>query len=113
MNIRTVACTMLLLIDEEDTMHILSMLFIGLLAGALAKAFHPGKDPGGLITTLLLGVAGSFLAGFIGHALGWYRTPGSGPGLLMSTLGAFILLVIYSAVIRSRSHHRPGAPGPA
>jgi uncharacterized membrane protein YeaQ/YmgE (transglycosylase-associated protein family) len=99
---------LLLLLDEEDLMHILSMLFIGLIAGALAKAFHPGKDPGGLITTMLLGVAGSFLAGFIGHALGWYRTPGSGPGLLMSTLGAFILLIAYTAVIRTRTeHHRP------
>ncbi len=83
-------------------MHILGVLLIGLIAGALAKAFHPGKDPGGIIVTMLLGVAGSLLAGFLGRAIGWYRSPGSGPGLIMSTIGAIIVLVIYTAIVRGR-----------
>jgi len=86
-------------------MHIIGILLIGLVAGALAKAFHPGKDPGGIIVTMLLGVAGSFIAAFLGRAVGLYREPGSGPGLIMSTLGAFLVLVVYTAIVRRR-HHR-------
>ena len=86
-------------------MHLLGTLFIGLIAGALAKLFHPGKDPGGIIVTMALGVAGSFLAGWLGRALGWYQEPGLGPGLIMSTIGALVLLVIYTAIVRRRTPH--------
>ena len=55
-------------------MHILWSLIIGLVVGALAKLFMPGKDPGGVIITMLLGIAGSLVAGFIGRALGWYQS---------------------------------------
>jgi len=84
-------------------MHILAMLIIGLIAGALAKLIMPGKDPGGIWITMLLGIAGSFIAGFLGHALGWYKV-GEGPGLVGSILGAVILLGIYRVVAGRRSH---------
>jgi uncharacterized membrane protein YeaQ/YmgE (transglycosylase-associated protein family) len=56
----------------------------------------PGKDPGGVIITMLLGVAGAFIAGFLGHSLGWYEV-GEGPGIIASIIGALILLGIYRA----------------
>ncbi len=80
-------------------MHILSMLLIGLIAGALAKLIMPGKDPGGILVTMALGVGGSFIAGFLGRALGMYRTPGSGPGIIASIVGALILLGIYRLAV--------------
>jgi uncharacterized membrane protein YeaQ/YmgE (transglycosylase-associated protein family) len=86
-------------------MHILAMLIIGLIVGALAKLFMPGKDPGGIIVTTLLGIAGSFVAGFLGRAVGWYRDPASGPGIIASILGAMILLAIYRVIIGRRHAH--------
>jgi uncharacterized membrane protein YeaQ/YmgE (transglycosylase-associated protein family) len=83
-------------------MSILVTLIVGLIVGALAKLVMPGKDPGGVIITILLGVAGSFIAGFIGHSLGWYEV-GEGPGIIMSILGAVILLAIYRAVVGRRA----------
>jgi uncharacterized membrane protein YeaQ/YmgE (transglycosylase-associated protein family) len=79
-------------------MHILWMLIIGLIAGAIAKLIMPGKDPGGIVVTMLLGLGGSFLAGFLGHALGWYRE-GRGAGLIGSIIGAVVLLAIYRLAI--------------
>lgn len=70
------------------------MCLIGLVAGALAKFIMPGKDPGGIIVTMLLGIAGSLVAGFLGRALGLYQ-PGQGAGLFMSVVGAIILLALY------------------
>jgi uncharacterized membrane protein YeaQ/YmgE (transglycosylase-associated protein family) len=78
------------------------MIVVGLIVGALAKLFMPGRDPGGIIVTILLGIAGSFVAGFIGRAVGWYRTPGSGPGIIASIIGAMILLAIYRVVVGRR-----------
>ena len=75
-------------------LHILWMCLIGLVAGALAKLIMPGKDPGGIIVTMLLGIAGSLVAGFLGRSLGWYQT-GQGAGLIMSVVGAILLLVVY------------------
>src|ERR1700739_2895968 len=79
---------------SEEAMHIVWMLIIGLVAGALAKLIMPGKDPGGLVVTLLLGLAGSFLAGFLGRAVGWYHE-GQGAGIIGSIVGALILLGVY------------------
>lgn len=79
-------------------MSILMTLIVGLVVGALAKLIMPGKDPGGAIVTILLGVAGSFIAGMLGHALGWYEV-GDGPGIIASVIGAVILLAVYRAVI--------------
>jgi uncharacterized membrane protein YeaQ/YmgE (transglycosylase-associated protein family) len=75
-------------------LHFLWMCIIGLVAGALAKLIMPGKDPGGIIVTMLLGVAGSLIAGFLGRAMGWYQE-GQGAGLIMSVVGAILLLVVY------------------
>ncbi len=82
-------------------MHILWMLIIGLVAGALAKAIMPGKDPGGVIVTMLIGVAGSFIAGFLGRSLGWYGT-NEGAGFIASVIGAILLLGIYRLVVTRR-----------
>jgi uncharacterized membrane protein YeaQ/YmgE (transglycosylase-associated protein family) len=83
-------------------MQILWTLLIGLIVGAMAKLFMPGKDPGGFIITMLLGIAGSFLATFLGRMLGFYRE-GATAGFIMSILGAMLLLVIYR-MIQKRSN---------
>ena len=82
-------------------MEILATLVIGLIVGALAKLIMPGKDPGGILVTMLLGVAGAFVAGLLGNALGWYAY-GQGPGLLASILGSIILLAVYRVAIGRR-----------
>ena len=66
----------------------------GLVVGVIAKLVMPGKDPGGIVVTILLGVAGAFVGSFIGRALGWYAA-GDGAGFIMSTLGAVLLLAVY------------------
>ncbi|MEN6534348.1 MAG: GlsB/YeaQ/YmgE family stress response membrane protein [Bryobacteraceae bacterium] len=75
-------------------MSFLWMCIIGLVAGALAKWIMPGKDPGGIIITMLLGIAGSLVAGFLGRVMGLYQE-GQGAGLIMSVVGAIVLLAIY------------------
>lgn len=82
-------------------MHILWIILVGLIVGAIAKLVMPGKDPGGIIITILLGVAGSFIAYMLGKALGWYST-GDRPGIIASVIGAVVLLAIYRAVIGRR-----------
>jgi uncharacterized membrane protein YeaQ/YmgE (transglycosylase-associated protein family) len=76
-------------------MGILWTLIIGLVVGAIAKLIMPGRDPGGIIVTMLIGVAGAFLAGFLGQSLGWYTDAGEGPGIIASVIGALILLFLY------------------
>jgi uncharacterized membrane protein YeaQ/YmgE (transglycosylase-associated protein family) len=83
-------------------MTIIWTLIIGLIVGALAKLFMPGRDPGGVIITMLLGVAGSVLAGFLGRALGWYHSPSEGPGIIASIIGAMLLLFIYRLAVGRR-----------
>ena len=75
-------------------LQLLWMCVIGLVAGALAKLIMPGKDPGGIGITMLLGIAGSLVAGFLGRIVGWYEA-GQGAGLIMSVLGAILLLAVY------------------
>lgn len=75
------------------------MCLIGLAAGAVAKFLMPGKDPGGMIVTMLLGIAGSVVAGFLGRTLGLY-SEGQGAGFLMSVLGAILLLAAYRMLRR-------------
>jgi uncharacterized membrane protein YeaQ/YmgE (transglycosylase-associated protein family) len=82
-------------------MQILWMLIIGLVIGAIAKLIMPGKDPGGILITMLLGVAGSLIAGFLGRSLGWYDANESA-GFIASVIGAIILLAGYRAVIGRR-----------
>jgi uncharacterized membrane protein YeaQ/YmgE (transglycosylase-associated protein family) len=86
-------------------MHILAMLIVGLIVGALAKLFMPGRDPGGIIITMLIGIAGSFVAGFIGRAAGFYRAGDTGPGIIASILGAMLLLFGYRLIMRRRAGH--------
>lgn len=87
-------------------MHVIWMLIVGLVVGALAKLVMPGKDPGGIIVTMLLGLAGSLVAGWIGRAAGWYEQGKNGPGIIASFIGAVILLAIYRLLIGRRAHHR-------
>jgi uncharacterized membrane protein YeaQ/YmgE (transglycosylase-associated protein family) len=84
-------------------MHIMWALIIGLIVGAFAKLFMPGKDPGGVIVTALLGIAGSIAASFIGRSLGLYHARDVGPGIIASILGAMLLLFIYRTVAKRRS----------
>jgi uncharacterized membrane protein YeaQ/YmgE (transglycosylase-associated protein family) len=72
-------------------------LIIGLVVGAVAKFQMPGKDPGGIWITMLIGIAGSIVATYIGQAIGWYKA-GQGAGLIMSVVGAILLLMIYRVV---------------
>lgn len=83
-------------------MHIIWILIIGLVVGALAKLLMPGKDPGGVIVTALIGVAGSVLAHLIGRAAGWY-TVNEGAGFIASVLGAVVLLAGYRVILRYRN----------
>jgi uncharacterized membrane protein YeaQ/YmgE (transglycosylase-associated protein family) len=76
-------------------------IVIGLLAGALAKLLMPGKDPGGCILTILLGIAGAVLAGWLGHLVGWYQ-PNEGASFVAAVVGAFIILAIYRLIARRR-----------
>ena len=78
-------------------MHYLWVAIIGLVVGALAKLIMPGRDPGGFIITMLIGIAGSFLGTFIGRAIGMYQT-GESAGFIMSLIGAIILLAVYHMV---------------
>ena len=75
-------------------MHIVWMIVIGLIAGAAAKLLMPGRDPGGLILTILLGIAGSVVAGFLGRFLGWY-SEGETAGFIASVVGAILILIVY------------------
>jgi uncharacterized membrane protein YeaQ/YmgE (transglycosylase-associated protein family) len=84
-------------------MHIIWSLIIGLVVGAIAKLVMPGKDPGGIVVTMLLGIVGSILAGFIGRALGIYHAGDAGPGIIASIIGAVVVLAIYRAVFRRRT----------
>jgi uncharacterized membrane protein YeaQ/YmgE (transglycosylase-associated protein family) len=81
------------------------MIVIGLLAGALAKLIMPGKDPGGIIVTMLLGIAGSVVAGFLGRAIGWYGE-GEAAGFIASVIGAIILLAIYRMMTKRGASSR-------
>lgn len=72
----------------------LRWIFFGLVVGALAKLVMPGRDPGGIIITMLLGIAGALLGGFLGRGLGWYG-PTDSAGFLMALVGSVFLLWVY------------------
>lgn len=84
-------------------MHVLWMIVIGLIVGALAKLIMPGHDPGGIVVTILLGIGGSIVAGWIGRSVGWYE-PGEPAGFIASVIGAVIILAIYRVI----AGRRPG-----
>jgi len=76
---------------------ILWTLVIGLVVGAIAKLLTPGRDPGGCIITILIGIAGAFVAGYLGRVVGWYQ-PGQPAGFIASIIGAMVLLLIYRMI---------------
>jgi uncharacterized membrane protein YeaQ/YmgE (transglycosylase-associated protein family) len=81
---------------------VLGWILFGLIVGALAKLVMPGRDPGGIIVTMALGIAGALVGGFIGRALGWYG-PNDGAGFFVSFVGAVLLLWIYRVIIARRT----------
>jgi uncharacterized membrane protein YeaQ/YmgE (transglycosylase-associated protein family) len=83
-------------------MNIFWTVVIGLIVGAVAKLLMPGRDPGGFIVTILLGIAGSLVARWIGLTMHWYRRGDEGPGIIASVLGAMLLLLIYRMTIGRR-----------
>jgi uncharacterized membrane protein YeaQ/YmgE (transglycosylase-associated protein family) len=82
-------------------MEFIWMLLIGLVVGAIAKLVMPGKDPGGIIVTMLIGIAGALIAGFLGRTLGWY-SEGEAAGFIASVVGAVVLLILYRLVTKNR-----------
>jgi uncharacterized membrane protein YeaQ/YmgE (transglycosylase-associated protein family) len=81
---------------------VIGWIIFGLIVGAIAKLLMPGRDPGGIIVTMALGIAGALMGGFIGRALGWYGE-NDGAGFLMSLLGAVLLLWIYRMAVGRRA----------
>ena len=77
------------------------MLIIGLIVGAIAKFLMPGKDPGGFIVTILIGIVGALVAGWLGQALGWYAQ-GEPAGFIASVVGAILLLIVYRLLTKGR-----------
>jgi uncharacterized membrane protein YeaQ/YmgE (transglycosylase-associated protein family) len=89
--------------EEVFMLGIIGTIVVGLIVGAIAKLISPGRDPSGWIITILVGIAGAFIAKFIGQSLfGWYRD-GDAPGWIMSIAGAVLLLWIYKLVTRNRA----------
>lgn len=84
-------------------MHFLWSLIVGLIVGAIAKLLMPGRDPGGVVITILLGIGGALVAGFLGRAVGIYQPGDAGPGIIASILGAVLVLAVYRMVVRRRT----------
>lgn len=82
-------------------MGIIWTIIIGGIAGAVAKFLMPGRDPGGFIVTILLGIAGAFVATYLGQAIGWYEA-GQGAGFIGAVVGAIIILVAYRMIVKRR-----------
>jgi len=83
-------------------MNLILFLIFGLVVGALARLIVPGREPGGWLMSLVLGVAGAFLGGFIGRAVGLYDSDVTTGGFVLSLIGAIVLVAIYHAVSRRR-----------
>jgi uncharacterized membrane protein YeaQ/YmgE (transglycosylase-associated protein family) len=79
----------------------IAWIIIGAIAGAIAKAVMPGRDPGGCIVTILLGIGGAVLAGWLGNMLGWYRQ-GQGAGFIAAIIGAIVILFIWRLIAGRR-----------
>ena len=83
-------------------MGIIGWIIFGLIVGTVAKFLIPGPDPGGWIVTILLGIAGALVGGFLGRAVGWYG-PNDAAGFLMALVGALVLLGLYRLTLRRRT----------
>jgi len=89
---------------------VLWIIFVGFIAGIIARMLSSGpNNPTGFILTVVLGIAGSFLATFIGQAVGWYR-PDQGAGFIMATIGAVVVLFIWNRLVAHRVISDPGNP---
>jgi uncharacterized membrane protein YeaQ/YmgE (transglycosylase-associated protein family) len=85
-------------------MGILSWILLGLVAGALAKFIMPGKDPGGFIVTILIGIAGAVLGGFLGSFIGLGKIESFDlGGIFIATVGAFLLLLAYKLILKAKA----------
>jgi uncharacterized membrane protein YeaQ/YmgE (transglycosylase-associated protein family) len=90
--------------------NIIWIIIIGFIAGLIARVLSPGpNEPKGFILTTVLGIAGAFVATFIGQTIGWYR-PDQGAGLITATLGALIVLFIWNRLAVHRGVRDPGVP---
>jgi uncharacterized membrane protein YeaQ/YmgE (transglycosylase-associated protein family) len=90
-------------------MGILWIIVIGFVAGIIARMLAPGpNNPSGFILTVVLGIAGAFLATFVGQAIGWYR-PDQGAGFISATVGALVVLFIWHRLVTARAISDPGA----
>jgi uncharacterized membrane protein YeaQ/YmgE (transglycosylase-associated protein family) len=87
--------------EEEDYMSIIGWILFGLVVGIVGKLLMPGRDPGGFILTILLGVAGALLGGFVGQSLGFYQE-GEPAGFLMAVVGSIVLLLLYRLFVGRR-----------
>jgi uncharacterized membrane protein YeaQ/YmgE (transglycosylase-associated protein family) len=81
---------------------VIGWIIFGLIVGVIAKLLVPGNDPGGFNTTILIGIAGALLGGWIGRAAGWYG-PNQGAGWIVSIIGAIVLLIIYRLLFTRRT----------
>jgi uncharacterized membrane protein YeaQ/YmgE (transglycosylase-associated protein family) len=98
--------------EREPAMSILWIVLIGFVAGIIARMLSPGpNNPTGFILTVVLGIAGSFLATFIGQSIGWYR-PDQGAGFIAATFGAIIVLFIWNRLVARRVITDPGVRDP-
>ena len=88
--------------EDMNMFGVIGWIIFGIIVGAIAKLLMPGRDPGGFIVTMLLGIAGAVLGGFLGRSLGWYG-PNDGAGFFMSLLGAVALLGIYRMMLTRRT----------
>ena len=85
-------------------MDILIWIVFGLVVGVVAKFVMPGRDPGGMIVTIVLGIVGALLGGWIGRALGVYQ-PGQPAGFIMAVIGAVVVLAVYRLAFSGRTRH--------
>lgn len=83
--------------------HFIGFIVLGLIVGLVARAIMPGRDNLSTLTTILLGIAGALVAGWFGRAVGWYG-PEDGAGFILSTVGAILVLFIYNAATKNRTH---------
>jgi uncharacterized membrane protein YeaQ/YmgE (transglycosylase-associated protein family) len=81
-------------------LYVLGWIIFGLIVGVIAKLLMPGRDPGGLIVTICLGIVGALVGGFIGRLLGFYQA-GQSAGYIMSVIGAIVVLFIYRRLVRA------------
>jgi len=83
-------------------MSVLGWILFGLVVGVVARFLMPGRDPGGFVVTIVLGIVGALLGGLLGRGVGWYQE-GDPVGFLMAVLGAILLLVLYRMFVGRRT----------